>query len=48
MVEVEADRKQSNLLDSVLEFNNKARARSKVDKQKQNSTYESVHGLYES
>ena len=37
----EADKKQSNLLNSILEFNNKAKPRSKADKEKK------IYTLYE-
>ena len=43
----EDDKKQSSLLSSILEFNNKTRPRSKVDKEKNDSTYESANALYE-
>ena len=42
----EADKKQSNLLTSILKLNNKARPRSKADKEK-NDTYDSAFVLYE-
>ena len=43
----EDDKKQSSLLSSILECNNKTRPKSKVDKEKNNSTYESANALYE-
>ena len=44
----EADEKQSNLLKNILEFNDKARPKSKADKKEKNHTCKSVNALYES
>ena len=42
-----ADEKQSNLLQDILQFNDKYRPRSKADEEKKRSAYESVNNLYE-
>ena len=42
----ETDKKQSNLLNSIFEFNNKARQDQKQTKRK-NNTYDSAYALYE-
>ena len=39
----EADKKQDNLLDVILNFNNKVRPRSKADNEERNNTYESAN-----
>ena len=39
----EADKKQDNLLDVILNFNNKVRPRSKADNEERNNTYESTN-----
>ena len=41
----EADKKQSNLLEVILNFNNKVRQGSKADKEKKSNTYESANSL---
>ena len=43
----EADKKQSNVLDVILNFNDKVRPRSKADKKKNINTYESANAFYE-
>ena len=43
----EADKKQSNLLKNILEFNHKARLGAKADKKKKKDTYENLYALYE-
>ena len=43
----EADKKQSSLLNTILDFNSKGRPRSKAHKEKNNNTYESANALYE-
>ena len=43
----EADKKQSNSLQDILQFNDKYRPRSKADEEKKRSAYESVNTLYE-
>ena len=43
----EADKKQSNLLDVILNSNNKVRPRSKADKEKKSSAYKSANILYQ-
>ena len=45
MVEAEEDR--SNILKNIVEFNDKSRPTSKVDKNKKRDTYESAYALYE-
>ena len=40
-----ADKKQSNLLEVILNFNNKVRQGSKADKEKKSNTYESANSL---
>ena len=41
----EADKKQSNLLEVILNFNNKVRQGSKADKEKKSNAYESANSL---
>ena len=43
----EANKNQSNVQENILEFNNKARPRSKADKQRKNVTYEGANALYQ-
>ena len=43
----EADEKQRNILNNTLEFNDKARRKSKADKKWKRDTYESVNALHE-
>ena len=38
---------QANLLENLVEFNNKSRPKSKEDKNKKKKTYESAYALYE-
>ena len=44
---IEADGKQSNIMNTNLEFNNKARPISKEHKKKKRDTYKTVNALYE-
>ena len=39
---------QRNLLENMVEFNEKSRPRKKEDKEKERNTFESVNALYES
>ena len=39
--------KRSNLLENILEFNNKVRPRSKANKKNKGNTFESINALYE-
>ena len=43
----EANKKQSNLLDVISNFNNKVRPRSKVDKEKKSNSFESANVIYQ-
>ena len=43
----EADKKQGDLLDVNLDFNNKVRPRSKADKEAKSNTYKSANLLYQ-
>ena len=44
----EAEMDQRNLLENMVEFNEKSRPRKKEDKEKERDTFESVNALYES
>ena len=43
----ETDKKHSNLLEVILQFDDKVRRRSKTDMEKKRNAYESVNTLYE-
>ena len=43
----EADNNQSNLLNTISEFNIRARPKVKIDKKNKRDTYESINALYE-
>ena len=43
----EANKKQSNILDVISNFNGKIRLRSKTDKEKKSKCYRSVNVLYQ-
>ena len=43
----EADKRQSNLSDVILNFNNKVRSRSKADKDNKRYIYERANALYQ-
>ena len=43
----EANKKQGDLLDVILNFNHKVRTRSKADKERKRNTYEGTNSLYE-
>ena len=42
----EADKKQRILLENILEFSNRVRLRSKIDKKKARDTYKNINFLY--
>ena len=43
----EDDKKQSDLLENILKFSDRARPRAKANKKKKNETYNSINALYE-